>query len=339
MCNPTQCRYLAQASHLVVSLAANGTIRGASPDVAKTLGHDAASLSRKPFANLVAPDHRPRLRRTLERCRADQAAWEELVVIDSSGRRQALLCCFQRLAAPGDRGALLVTGLRLEEFADGGQMAAAAALGHLTFRCHSPAHRLMQAVEAILMQYPWCEAAERCRSELDRLLEVISQSVNLPPDGAGRAVDVVRAIETALRLVDGDPAYEGLEIVLRPERASAWTSVHPVGLIFVTLHLVRNARDATVGRKAARLLIDILPSDGAVVVEFKDNGEGLDRQGLSSALAPFFKAGCDSDGHTGLGLATCSELVGQMGGKIRIQSVPSKGTTVVVTLPSAPPPK
>ncbi len=104
MCNPTQCRYLGQASHVVLALAANGVIRSASPDEGRTLGHDPSHLARKSFADLVAPDQRRRFLRILERCRTDPAVWEELSLLDAAGARVPVLCCFQRMAQPGDRG-------------------------------------------------------------------------------------------------------------------------------------------------------------------------------------------------------------------------------------------
>ena len=75
------------------------------------------------------------------------------------------------------------------------------------------------------------------------------------------------------------------------------------------------------------------------MLEFKDNGAGLEAEELQCVFAPCFKTGPAASGdHTGLGLATCSELLHHMGGKMRMQSRPSKGTTVVVTLPPAPAP-
>ncbi len=108
-----------------------------------------------------------------------------------------------------------------------------------------------------------------------------------------------------------------------------------MGLVFITLHLARNARDATCRKKSGRLLVDIYPTETEAVLEFKDNGAGLEAEDLQCVFAPFFKSGSAPGEHTGLGLATCSELLHHMGGKMRMESRPSKGTTVVVTLPLA----
>jgi C4-dicarboxylate-specific signal transduction histidine kinase len=108
-----------------------------------------------------------------------------------------------------------------------------------------------------------------------------------------------------------------------------------VGLVFVALRLARNARDATHGAKSPRLMVDVYQADGHVVVEFKDNGSGEAQQDLGGAGSPFFRKSDRVADSADLGLMTCTELVEYMGGKIRVHSTPSKGTTVFVNLPSA----
>jgi len=341
MCNPTQCRYLAQAAHLVVSLARGGTIRAVARESAELLGYDPPELPGKALSDLVPAGERAHLARILERCQTDQSVWDELTVAAADGRPLPMLCCFQRYTTPGDRDGLLVTGHRLAAFQVNGQTHAAALLGQLAFRCHGPAHRLMQAMEGILAQYPWSEAVEQCRAELDNLLDCMSLSITSPRGegaaGGHGAVDVVRILESALRLMDRDPLYRGLEVSLRPEAAAVWAAADPVGLVFLALHLARGARDSTVAAKSPRLLIDVYAEPEKVVLEFKDNGTSLAHQDLQNAFTPFFRSAGDPDGHTGLALSTCQEIVEYMGGTIRIQSRPSKGTTVFVTLrPAAP---
>lgn len=335
MCKPAQCRYLSQASHLVMAITPGGMIREVDPRHPRPLGHDGKAIRSKPLADFVAPGEQEHLLRILERTQGTPAVWEELAFVTGDGRTQSMLCCFQRLAgADLPRGAILVTALELAALASDLRTEAAAVLGQLAFRCHGPAHRLMQAVEAILSQYPWCEAAQRCRTELDALLEALSLSAAWPDDTpGGYPVDVIDILEGTLRLIDGDPDFTGLDVNLRPEAPWAWAKVHPVGLAFVTLHLVASAVDATLAARSPRLFIDVNTDGNRVAIEFHDNGRGLDREDLKCVFAPFF-----NKGHAGLGLATCSELVHAMGGTIRMNSRPSQGTTVVVTLPAAPAP-
>jgi C4-dicarboxylate-specific signal transduction histidine kinase len=203
----------------------------------------------------------------------------------------------------------------------------------------------MEALEAILEQHPWSDAAKQCRVELEGLLDVMSQAVSWPQSGdladevlSGKAVDVVRVLAGALRLVDRDASYKGMAVSLRPEQASIWAAAHPVGLVFLALHLARNARDATTSIDSPRLLIDIYTAGDEVVIEFADNGPGLADEKLQCSSSPAAKAG-DKACHTGLGLMTCGELVRYMGGRMRMRSRPAQGTTVFVRLPAAAPPQ
>ncbi|MBE3099045.1 MAG: PAS domain-containing sensor histidine kinase [Planctomycetes bacterium] len=341
MCNATQCRYLAQASHLVVTCEAGGRLRAVEAAGAAALGYSPSDLSGRSLFDLAAAQERPHLERILQRCQADQTVWDELTVRTASGRTVQMRCCFQRLVGPDPRGGVLVTGLRLDALEVARQAHLAAVLGRVAFRCHGPAHRLMTALEAALAQDPSSETVRRCRAELDTLLEVLTQSLSGSPacrGGAppqGQAVDVVAVLEAALRLADGDDEFRGLAVALRPERAAVWAATHPVGLVFLALHLVRNARDATGAVKSPRLLIDVYRDGNQVILAFADNGSGLPREDLGCAFSPCFKKKAGDTKHTGLGLATCSEVVQCMGGTIRMQSRPSKGTTVLVTLPAA----
>ena len=61
-----------------------------------------------------------------------------------------------------------------------------------------------------------------------------------------------------------------------------------------------------------------------------DNGSGIDSENISRVFEPFFTT--KSRG-TGLGLAVCRQILNLHNGKIAIESVKDKGTTVTVSLP------
>jgi len=341
MCTPAQCRYLSQCTHLVIAVTPKGTIRSVGLHNSLVLGHDPTTLAGKPLSGLVAPDHRAHLARAFDQCRSMPAVWQELVFVTADGLPEPMLCCFQRLTG-GDfpRGGIVITGLRLISLKEEVRAEAASLLGQLAFRCHGPAHRLMQAVEAILAESPRSKVAKRCREELDALLDALGQSTIWPKElRPERPVDVVRVLQGAMRLLDADCAGERLKVTLRPECSSAWANVPPEGLVFVLLHLVSNAREAAASVEKPRLFIDVIADGDRLDIEFHDNGPGLDRDHMQCVFAPFFTTRGGKDGHTGMGLATCRELVRFMGGRMRMQSSPEHGTTVVVTLPAAPAPQ
>lgn len=340
MCTPTDCRYLSRASHLLVAVSPSGTVRRVDPGAGAPLGRSARDLLGTPLADIVADDQRKALTRLLAQARDGLPVWQPLTFVTADGRPETLLCCFQPLAdADTPRGAVLVTGLKLETLESDLQAQAAAVLGNVAFRCHGPAHRLMQAIEAVLAEHPKCAAAGRCRTDLDGLLDVLSQAAAWPEElSRGRPVDVVRLLEGALRLIDESPEFARLKVVLRPDSPSAWADVDPAGLAFVALHLASNARDATAGVRQPRMIIDVAADAQRVTLAFQDNGRGIEPEDAACVFsACFSKSGAKGD-HVGVGLATCRELVRHMGGRMRMQSRPSQGTTVLVTLPAAAPP-
>ncbi len=71
-------------------------------------------------------------------------------------------------------------------------------------------------------------------------------------------------------------------------------------------------------------------SDDRVLIEIRDNGRGMDEQGLKRAFEPFFTTKPDG---TGLGLATSLHYVQSLDGEMEIESEPGRGTSVSIYLP------
>ena len=151
--------------------------------------------------------------------------------------------------------------------------------------------------------------------------------------------EVMRSFEPRLRVLAGDhiefrAMYEdGLPPILidKPKLAQ------------VVEQLVVNARDAM--PEGGTLAIDVrrarLNSEDVVGIVVRDSGCGMDDAVRARALDPFFttKAGPSHVSvpgeikHVGLGLAAAEGIVGQLGGRIEIESSPRKGATFTVLLP------
>jgi two-component system NtrC family sensor kinase len=102
----------------------------------------------------------------------------------------------------------------------------------------------------------------------------------------------------------------------------------------VIMNLVMNAAEAT-GPKGGGMVgicTRQTPDGTDVVVEVKDNGEGIPAEHLSKIFDPFFTTKGEGKG-VGLGLAVVYGVVNAHEGDIEVDSRLGQGTTFRVTLP------
>lgn len=191
-------------------------------------------------------------------------------------------------------------------------------------------------------------AAMRAADLTQRLLAFGRRQVLHP-----RVLDVggvVRGADRLLRRL----LREDIDIVLEIAPQSGPVLVDRGQLEQVIVNLAVNARDAL--PRGGRLLIAAgnieapppgmpstyqFPRHGAVLLEVRDNGSGMDEATVARAFEPFFTTKEVGKG-TGLGLATVYGIVRQSGGEVWIRSTPGMGTVVSVLLPrtvSVPPVK
>lgn len=71
-------------------------------------------------------------------------------------------------------------------------------------------------------------------------------------------------------------------------------------------------------------------SDGKVIIEVADTGSGLTPEECERIFTPYYTS---KQHGTGLGLAMVQSVVSDHGGRISVQSEPSRGTTFVIELP------
>lgn len=78
--------------------------------------------------------------------------------------------------------------------------------------------------------------------------------------------------------------------------------------------------------------------DGVISLHVSDTGIGMTQEQLASFFVPFQQASADTArrfGGTGLGMSIVKMLVDTMGGQIRVDSQPGRGTTISINLPLA----
>jgi signal transduction histidine kinase len=103
----------------------------------------------------------------------------------------------------------------------------------------------------------------------------------------------------------------------------------------VFINLIKNAMEAMCETKDKRLFIWARLADepGMVAVDVTDNGPGIPPEIIDRVWMAFYTTKGDQGG-TGLGLTACAQIIGQLNGKITVESDVGVGTTFSVLLPA-----
>lgn len=113
-----------------------------------------------------------------------------------------------------------------------------------------------------------------------------------------------------------------------PERSVVWG--HPARLRECLVNLLFNALWA-----GGEVVVSARAEDaGACSLSVRDTGPGMDEEVRRRATEPFFTT---RPGHQGLGLSVARGIAVAHRGQLTIRSEPGRGTTVTVTVPTAPP--
>jgi signal transduction histidine kinase len=173
--------------------------------------------------------------------------------------------------------------------------------------------------------------------------------------GSQRAATIIASMlgfarNTSTRREDTDVAALVEEVLILTEKDLSKHRVHvekkfhgrprarivPAQIEQVLLNLIINARQAM--PRGGQLKIDVRDNPRTQMVEVRvtDTGVGIPAERLRLIFEPFFTTKePDEHGHggTGLGLSVCRQIIDQHQGRIRVESVPSKGSTFTIKLP------
>ncbi|MEO5817781.1 MAG: ATP-binding protein [Gemmatimonadaceae bacterium] len=180
----------------------------------------------------------------------------------------------------------------------------------------------------------------RIKQNQQHLLEIITDILNFSRIEAGHT----RYQLQPLRVVD---VLERMEGVIEPQaraRSLEYEYVEPDGALRVTadrekleqvlINLLGNAVKFT--RPGGRITLTADADDGHVLIRVRDTGVGIAKEQLASIFEPFVQlepALTRTAEGTGLGLAISRELTRGMGGELRAESEPGRGSVFIVELP------
>jgi signal transduction histidine kinase len=100
----------------------------------------------------------------------------------------------------------------------------------------------------------------------------------------------------------------------------------------IIINLVNNALKFT--PRHGKIIIDSNIEGQFIKLKIMDSGIGMEKSELMQIFNnPTIKSGTAGEKGTGFGLFLCKELIEKNGGKIEIESVIGKGTTIILSLP------
>ena len=227
------------------------------------------------------------------------------------------------------------------------------AVGQLTAGLAHDFNNLLQVVNGNL------ELAA-ARVEDDRVRRYIQSARTAAEKGAkltGQLLAFARKTRLDPRPVDVNATINGFcdvlesslgkqaELQLTLRRGLPRALLDPEQFEMAVLNIAINARDAMPDGGLIEIVTSKLQLDGDasarqllpgeyVVVEVRDQGQGMPAHVIERATEPFFTTKGTGKG-TGLGLAMASGFVQQSRGRLEIDSTPGKGTTVRLLFPAA----
>ena len=165
---------------------------------------------------------------------------------------------------------------------------------------------------------------------LDRVKKIVADLKTFSHAGVGEFefVDVCSCIQTTLNLAKNEIKY----------RATIHTNFEPITKIEcipsqlnqVFLNLIMNSCQAI--HTKGEIWISAFQKQTSVVLEFRDNGHGIEPQNLKNIFNPFYTTKPVGQG-TGLGLSLSYNIISKHNGKIEVNSRPGQGTKFTIELP------
>jgi two-component system, NtrC family, sensor kinase len=167
--------------------------------------------------------------------------------------------------------------------------------------------------------------------EVDRVTEITEDYLRLArlPAPVLRPENVVAILEDVATFSRGELERAGVKTVTTFPPAPLEVKADEAQLRQVFLNLIRNAREAM--DHGGTLTLTAWTTDEVAELRVQDTGSGMTPEVKERIFEPFFTT---KAGGTGLGLSLSRQIVEAHGGQIDVESIPGKGTTFIVKIPT-----
>jgi len=172
----------------------------------------------------------------------------------------------------------------------------------------------------------------KLRGEMDSINQILTDFLDIAKPHKKRELRSIRLpkiIEEIRFLIKSDANFNNINVIIHSSSDEfpliKGDSTH---LKQVFLNIMKNAIEAM--EDGGELEISYYNTSKSIGVVFKDNGPGIPKKDFSHIFESFYTTKAEG---TGLGLYVSSELIKDMGGELKIESVVGKGTSVRVIFP------
>lgn len=197
------------------------------------------------------------------------------------------------------------------------------------------------------------KAIERAAAGADSATQIVQHMLGF---ATGSDTDapcrIDEALNEALACIGRQPEKDHIRIS-RDIRGGGVVQMRQLALQQVFINLLLNAWAALRGKGGVIAISSVERSDGTTVIHVSDTGPGIPKEIAGRLFEPFVTSRADTGamsfaspksrsggggsakpGGSGLGLSICRQAVESAGGSICAASLPAKGTTFTITLPT-----
>jgi len=176
----------------------------------------------------------------------------------------------------------------------------------------------------------------KVRRQAERATNIVNNLLNFSRTGSATEfseIDISRVLDDTLQLLEPQLRSNQIEIIRDYDPDSPQVFGNSGQLQQVFTNLLLNARDSIPAGGSIR--ISTTPADDhGLTIEVSDTGIGIAPENVAKIYDPFYTTKGVGRG-TGLGLAVSYGIVQEHSGHISVESVPGRGTTFRITLPTS----